>query len=185
MLASAIARHRMNDPDRFLPLFLEAQPDLRAFIGSMVRDPVLREDIFQEVAMVLWKSFAKFDPTRSFGAWARGIAARKILESHRARARLPDSISPEIIESVAEGFAPEHAQQAWQEREHALKQCIEQLPPRSGALVAERYAKGTGIDDIAAETGLSVDAIYQALSRLRKQLRECVQRRLSQLNAFF
>ena len=50
----------MNHPDRFLPLFLAAQPDLRAFIGAMVRDPAAREDVFQEVSMILWKSFQKY-----------------------------------------------------------------------------------------------------------------------------
>jgi RNA polymerase sigma-70 factor (ECF subfamily) len=175
----------MSNNDRFLPLFLEAQPDLRAFIGAMVRDPVAREDVFQEVSMVLWKSFGKFDPTRSFGAWARGVAARKIMEDRRLRARLPESISPEVLEAVAAGFEPDETSQKWQARERALKECIEQLPPRSGDLVAQRYAKGTEIDELAESTGMSIDAIYQALSRLRRQLRDCVQRRMAQVNSFF
>jgi len=63
--------------DRFLPLFLACPNDLRAFIGAMVRDPALREDLFQEVSMVLWRKFDSYDLTRPFGAWARGIAARR------------------------------------------------------------------------------------------------------------
>ena len=78
------------DPEQFLPLFLAAQSDLRAFIGATVRDRALREDVFQEVAMVLWRTFDRFDASRSFGAWARGVAARKIMEDRRVRARLPD-----------------------------------------------------------------------------------------------
>ena len=172
----------MNHPDHFLPLFLEVQSDLRAFIGAMVRDPVTREDVFQEVSMVLWKSFAKYDPSRSFGAWARGVAARKILEDHRLRARLPEAFPQEVIEAVAAGFAEEHGRGAWRDREQALNQCLELLPERSAALIADRYQKGQAVEDLATETGMTVEAIYQALSRLRKQLRECVQRRLGLLN---
>ena len=175
----------MNQPDQFLPLCLEAQPDLRAFIGAMIRDPAAREDIFQEVSMILWNSFAKFDRTRSFGAWARGIAARKILESHRLRARLPELVPPEVIEAVAAGFDADVPSIIWQRREAALTQCIDQLPERSGLLISDRYTKGLAVEDIADDTGMTVDAIYQALSRLRKQLRECVERRLSQMNSFF
>ena len=175
----------MNHPDQFLPLFLETQPDLRAFIGAMIRDPAAREDIFQEVSMILWNSFAKYDRTRSFGAWARGIAARKILESHRLRARLPESVPPEVIEAVAEGFESDFSPSVWQKRETALNQCIDQLPDRSGALIADRYTKGRSVEELADDSGMSVDAIYQALSRLRKQLRECVDRRVSQMNSFF
>ena len=172
----------MNHPDRVLPLFLEVQTDLRAFIGAMVRDPVTREDIFQEVSMVLWKKFASYDPSRPFGAWARGIAARKILEYHRLRSRLPEAFPPEVIESVAAGFDEEQGHASWRERELALSQCLALLPERSAALVADRYEKGQTVEDMAVETGMTLDAIYQALSRLRKQLRECVQRRLGLLN---
>src|SRR3569623_1527934 len=173
----------MNHPDRFLPLFLEVQPDLRAFIGAMVRDPVTREDVFQEVSMVLWKNFAKYDPSRPFGAWARGVVSRKILEDHRLRAKLPKAFPPEVMEAGAAGCDKDEGRAAWRDRERALNQCLEILPERSAALVAERYQKGLTIEDLAEETGMKADAIYQALSRLRKQLRDCVQRRLGLLNS--
>ena len=166
--------------DRFLPLFLACQNDLRAFIGAMVRDPALREDLFQEVSMVLWRKFDSYDLTRPFGAWARGIAAKKILESQRVQSRQPQAIPPEVIEAVATAFS--EAEQAdthtWQERESALSTCLDQLPARSSALVTERYHKSRAIEDLAEEFGLSVDGIYQTLSRLRRQLRDCVSRRL-------
>lgn len=135
--------------------------------------------------MILWNSFAKFDRTRSFGAWARGIAARKILESHRLRARLPETVPPEVIEAVAAAFDADVRPTVWQKRETALTQCIDLLPERSGALISERYTKGRTVEEIADSTGMTSDAIYQALSRLRKQLRECVERRMNQMNTFF
>jgi RNA polymerase sigma-70 factor (ECF subfamily) len=120
--------------DRFLPLFLACQNDLRAFIGAMVRDTALREDLFQEVSMILWRKFDTYDPARAFGAWARGIATRKILESHRVSARLPQAIPPEVLEAVAEGFnrvEQEEEAQTWQERERALNACLDLLPASS------------------------------------------------------
>jgi RNA polymerase sigma-70 factor (ECF subfamily) len=171
----------MPSHDSFLPLFLAAQPDLRAFIAAMVRDPAAREDIFQEVSMVLWKSFPKYDSSRPFGAWARGIAALKIKEDHRYRSRLPDSIAPEVIEAVATGFDSEQGT-GWQKQERALLTCMEELPPRSSQLITRRYAGSVSIEDLAEHMGMSVDAIYQALSRLRRQLRDCVQRRVAQLS---
>ncbi|MFZ4595098.1 MAG: sigma-70 family RNA polymerase sigma factor [Verrucomicrobiaceae bacterium] len=167
--------------DRFLPLFLACQNDLRAFIGAMVRDTALREDLFQEVSMILWRKFDTYDPARAFGAWARGIATRKILESHRVSARLPQAIPPEVLEAVAEGFnrvEQEEEAQTWQERERALNACLDLLPARSSALIAERYHKSRAIEELAEEFGMSLDGIYQTLSRLRRQLRECVSRRL-------
>ena len=91
----------MSDPshDQFLPHFLPIQADLRAFIGAAVRDVVTREDVFQEVAMILWKKFDLYDPVRPFGAWARGIAIRKILEDRRLRGKLPETCTAETLEA--------------------------------------------------------------------------------------
>ena len=67
----------------FLHFFRRAETDLRAFIGSVIRDPHAREDIFQEVSRTLWERFDDYDLERPFGAWARGIASRKMLEARR------------------------------------------------------------------------------------------------------
>lgn len=168
----------MPEHDHFLPLFLAVQNDLRAFIGAAVRDPVTREDVFQEVAMILWKKFETYDPTRPFGAWARGVASRKILEDRRLRGKLPESCTPEALDLLSAGFSADEAESPWQDREAALNQCLETLPERSARIVRNRYHHDQPIETMAAEAGLSVDALYQTLSRLRRQLRDCVQRRL-------
>ncbi|WP_166646994.1 sigma-70 family RNA polymerase sigma factor [Prosthecobacter fusiformis] len=168
----------MSNRDPFLPLFLAAQPDLRAFIGAAVRDPVTREDVFQEVAMILWKKFESYDPSRSFGAWARGVAAKKILEDRRLRARLPETCTPETLEALSRGFAQEEAEASVQDREKALNFCLEILPERSASILEARYYQEQPVEVIALNARISTEALYQVLSRLRKQLRECVQRRL-------
>src|SRR5262249_9389917 len=61
---------RMDSQNEFLPLFLKHQVGIRAFLGSLVRDPHARNDLFQEVALVLWHEFPRYDRARSFGAWA-------------------------------------------------------------------------------------------------------------------
>lgn len=168
----------MTDHDHFLPHFLAVQSDLRAFIGAAVRDAATREDVFQEVAMILWKKFELYDPARPFGAWARGIAIRKILEDRRLQGRLPESCTAETLDALAHGFVADEAESPWQDRERALNHCLEQLPERSARIIRDRYTHSLPIEAIAAGANLSVEALYQTLSRLRRQLRDCVQRRL-------
>ena len=164
--------------ESFLSLFLAAQGDLRAFIGAVVRDPTLEEDIFQEISLTLWKNFDKFDATRSFGAWARGVAATKIKEDRRLRARAPQAFPPEVIEVVARGFSADEPNGSWLERENALRTCLQKLPENASKLITGRYGEDKSIESISTEFCLSAEAIYQALSRLRKQLRDCIHRRL-------
>ena len=170
----------MPDPshDQFLPFFLPVQADLRAFIGAAVRDAATREDVFQEVAMILWKKFDQYDPARPFGAWARGIAIRKIMEDRRVKGKLPENCTAETLERLSAEFAASEAESPWQDREAALTQCLDTLPERSARIVRQRYHQNQAIETIATEAGLTVDALYQTLSRLRRLLRECVERRL-------
>ncbi|MBM3966699.1 MAG: sigma-70 family RNA polymerase sigma factor [Planctomycetes bacterium] len=73
--------------DQFLELLLRHQTEVKAFIGSVIRNRQARDDVFQEVAVILWKRFAEYDPCRPFGAWARGIAVNKILQELRQQRR--------------------------------------------------------------------------------------------------
>lgn len=164
--------------DLFLPHFLAVQDDLRAFIDAVVRDATLAEDIFQEISLTLWKNFGRYDDTRSFGAWARGIAAIKIKEDRRLRAKVPQAFPDEVIEAVARGFVSDDDHGDWQERERALNHCLAALPDNARKLITQRYGQDRSIDSIASDFCLSVDAIYQALSRMRKQLRACIEKRL-------
>ena len=78
----------MDPHEEFLRLLLRHQSDVKAFIGSLIQDRHLRDDVFQEVALVLWQEFARYDRSRSFGAWARGIAVKKVLQRWEKSRRL-------------------------------------------------------------------------------------------------
>jgi len=65
----------MADRDTIFRLLLEHEAELRAFIGSMLRDRGLADDVFQEVALALWRQADRYDASRPFGPSARGIAA--------------------------------------------------------------------------------------------------------------
>ncbi len=166
----------MDDPTRFLQLFLEHQADLKAYIGSLVRDRAARDDVFQDLALTLWKSFATFDSSRSFGAWARGVATNKILQAKRKSARFPVPFAPEVIQAVQEAYDRLEAPAG--EREEALSACLEALPGSSRTLLELKYRDRLRGEDIARRVNSTADAVYQNLSRLRTALELCVKKRL-------
>ena len=159
----------MADPnERFLALFLRAQDDLRAFLGSVVRDRAAAEDLFQETALVLWQKFAEYDPGRPFGAWARGIALNKVLQE-RAR-RVPLAFSPAAVRAVAKAFdrAPEEPDLA------PLRDCVGRLPEKTRRLLALRYGEALSLAEIAKRAGGTLDAVHKALSRAREAVERCL-----------
>jgi len=165
----------MKTHEEFLNLFLRHQGDLRAFLGSVVRDRAAADDLFQEISLVLWQSFGAYDRARPFGAWARGIAAKKVLQGREKSRRLPLAFSPQAIQAVldaydrTEAIAPDPSD---------LRDCIAKLPPRSQSLLALRYERSLKLGEIANEVGSSLDAVHKLLTRIRENLQECLQRRL-------
>jgi RNA polymerase sigma-70 factor (ECF subfamily) len=160
----------------FLRLFLRHQADVKAFIGSLIRDRHTRDDVFQEVALVLWQEFARYDRDRSFGAWARGIAAKKIMQRWEKTKRLPIPFSPQALQAVLDAY--ERTQETASVRAEALQECMERLPEKARRLLALRYDKALRLDQIARRLGATLDAVHKALSRIRLRLQKCVERRL-------
>jgi RNA polymerase sigma-70 factor, ECF subfamily len=166
----------MSDHHEFLTLFLKHQGELLAFIGSVVRDRSVRDDVFQETALVLWEEFGRYDRTRSFGAWARGIAAKKLIQRLDRGERWHHALPVEAIPSILAAF--DRTEAPLDVRRDALERCLEKVPAKSRRLLALKYEKGFSLNQIAEQIGSTMDAVNKALSRIRLKLRECVERQL-------
>jgi len=166
----------MNTHEDFLQLFLRHQADLRAFIGSLVRDIHAREDVFQEVALILWRQFEKYDSARSFTAWMRGIAANKVMQQFEKSSRSPIAFSPEAVRAILD--AHERIESEPTPRADELRPCLDRLPAKSRTLLTLRYEQTLSLDVVAQRVGSTLHAVNMALSRIRARLADCVQRRL-------
>jgi RNA polymerase sigma-70 factor (ECF subfamily) len=161
---------------RFLARFLPHQGKLRAFIRSCVWDRARCDDTFQEMSLVLWREFDKYDPARPFPAWARGVAAKTILRQARQARLSPLALSPAAVEALEIAFAAFDASPPGDEE--ALRHCLQKLPDKSRTLIQLRYQESLKLADSATRTSMNVSAVHKALTRLRDALEKCVQRRL-------
>jgi len=166
----------MDRQEEFLKLFLKHQADIKAFVGSVLRDRHAREDVFQEVALILWREYDRYDPGRSFGAWARGIAAKRMMQQWEKSNRVPIPFSPDAIQAVVDAF--DRTETIASARADALERCLEKLPEKSRRLLALRYEQSLKLNEIAERVNASLDAVHKALSRIRARLQQCVERRL-------
>jgi RNA polymerase sigma-70 factor (ECF subfamily) len=167
----------MDRTGQFLKLFVAHEGELRAFIGALVRERGAREDVFREAAIALRDEFERYDSSRPFGPWARGIAANRLIQLRRRDAHSPIVFSPETIEAVRDAFDRTDAPAG--ERAAALDECLGRLPERSAEVLSLRYSHAAQTASIASQLHISVVAVHQTLSRLRTQLAECVRRRLT------
>ena len=164
----------------FLPLFMTNEPQIRGFLRAILRDPHAIDDVFQAVALVLWQKFDSYDSSRPFGAWARGIAAKEVLSMRREMARCPTPFSPEVVTAILDEFdrAVENRGLA-SEKMEAMERCVEALPSSLREMLMLRYGRSMNIQRVAAVFGRTDAATQRALSRVRKQLAECIKQRLA------
>ena len=69
----------------FEALFHQFQPEVRGWILRIVREPAIADDLTIETFWRIHRAHARFDPQRSFGAWARRIATNVALDHLKTR----------------------------------------------------------------------------------------------------
>lgn len=169
-------------PDRsdeaFVLLLSEVQPVLRGYLGNLlpVRSDV--DDVLQETNLVLWKKRGEYDSKRSFRPWACRFAYFQVLSHLKKMTRKNDrSFDPEVLEAIA-GEA-ETQVDGFESRTDALQGCLKKLPRKHQLLLDDRYRGDTAVSAMAEMAGKSADAISMKLFRIRKSLKDCIERSLA------
>jgi RNA polymerase sigma-70 factor (ECF subfamily) len=164
----------------FAQLLRTHQGRLYGYIHSLVRDLNDTDDLFQQAAIILWHKFGDYDRTRSFFAWACGIARYEVMNFLRRRGRrqlyFTDDLNLMLIEAADE-FTSSEAD----ERRAALDQCLAKLRVRDRELLRECYNDADdSITAVADKRGRSSHSVYNSLRRIRRSLSECIERTLRQ-----
>ena len=163
--------------ERFTRLFLEHEPEILQAVLVFVPQRADARDIVQETAVTLWQQFEQYDATRPFANWAIGYArmqVRRFLRSGARRAVLSEH-AVELIESAQDERAGRKEQ-----RDTALRECLEQLPPASREIIEGYYLQERTVEALAATHRRSAEAIYKTLQRLRAALLDCINSKVSQ-----
>lgn len=177
----------MNPPDespryeQFVRLLTRHESAVRAFIRVGVSAWSDVDEVMQEVSLVAWRKFDSLDAPEGFAQWLRVIAKYEVLKYRRSRARDRLVLDEEIVQTLldeelattAGDVDPRHDQRT------ALEQCLEKLPIARRELVLKAYAPERPIQAIAEQLGRTPAALYQLLSRIRRELAECVERTLA------
>lgn len=164
---SVLDEFRQGKPEAFEALFRQHQRLVYGWLLRIVRDSAIAEDLTVEAFWRIYQAHARFDPRRSFEAWARTIATHAAfdwMKSRRpeteltvdlpARATSDSAISAEIRRATTAAFG----RLAPKLRIAAVLAVVEERPHK----------------EIAAALGISVVAVkvrvHRALHLLRRDL---------------
>ncbi|HHN46881.1 MAG TPA: RNA polymerase sigma factor [Planctomycetes bacterium] len=159
-------------------LYVEHHRMLVAYLASLVGDKHLAEDLAQETFLRVHGILDRYDESRPFAAWLRGIARNVARESYRVKHSSPLALSDDITVMIDNRFAA--LEQApgddFGERVGALRKCLDGLSDVLKRAVELYYADGLDCKTIASRLRSKVESVKKRLQRARKALADCMRR---------
>jgi RNA polymerase sigma-70 factor (ECF subfamily) len=165
------------DRENVIRAFQQDRSRLISFIRSLVGDPDLTEDIFQEVSVVVLQKADEFLPGKDLQAWCRGIARNVVLRERAKARRVRTFDGDRIVDLVDAAFAENADRELVDSQRSLLRHCLDLLAEPSRKLIDLRYGSGLSLRQMAERLKRTEAAAQVALFRVRKWLMECVQKK--------
>jgi RNA polymerase sigma-70 factor (ECF subfamily) len=160
-----LERFARGDLEAFEQLFRQFQGDVYGWLTRLTRDPAAAEDLTVEVFWRIYRAHARFDATRSFGAWARRIASNAALDHLRHVRRQPVPVPPS---------AQSPASRARSDRDVRVERAFLALPPKLRIVAELALVDELPQDEIASALGISRSAVKSRAARAVKALKKAL-----------
>ena len=161
------ARFAAGDVAAFEALFRAWQGEVFRWVVRIVRNRTAAEDVTTEAFWRAYRSRARFDPARSFGAWMRRIATNAALD-HLRRAQRDSGRAVDAAGLVAANTAPAR------ETDEAVTAAVGRLSPTLRVVVTLALVEERPYAEIADALDISVAAVkvrvFRAVRALRRDL---------------
>jgi RNA polymerase sigma-70 factor (ECF subfamily) len=162
-----------QDLDAYVQQLTTSQSRLRGYILASLGNYADTADVLQRTNLVLWKKAGEFRSGADFLPWALTIARYEILSFLRDSQRDKHVYSADVATLMLDAAGVEAIDQ--DERQLALRKCLEKVPRHSRDLLWQRYGAEKSIRQIATESQRSEDSVKSLFLRLRKSLERCVE----------
>lgn len=152
---------------------------VRALALKLAPAPGLAEDIAQQVFVEFLAKQEQWDLTRDVRPLLATMTRHVAKRAWRERSRQLEPHMQQLADHIRQ--LAEDRDFTWytDDDKQALKECLKTLPEKSSHLVRAYYYLEITTAELAAQLNMTAVAVRQALSRLRRQLRTCMEGRLS------
>lgn len=168
-----------QDPqENLIALITRHQAAIHAYILGLLPDRSRADDVLQETNLVLWRKATEYDQAKPFMPWACRVAYFQVKAARRDAARDRHVFDPEVLDLLAS--EDDSDSETTTALDHALRDCLEQLPEDKRSLILHRYHPDSSVNDMAEKRNLSPGALSVQLHRIRQMLEICVAGKINQ-----
>jgi RNA polymerase sigma-70 factor (ECF subfamily) len=161
-----LKRFVQGDQDAFEALYRQFEADVHCWIARIVRDSSAADDCLVEAFWRAYRGRARFDPSRSFGAWMRRIATNTARD-HLRRAKSSAGWTTTHDEMPAPPPADDDVGEL-------VRRALRALPPRLQVVATLALVEELPYAEIAEALDMPVGTVksrvFRATRALRKEL---------------
>lgn len=161
-----LERFTTGDLEAFEILFQQFQKEVFGWIVRIVRDPRIAEELTLETFWRIYRAHARFDPSRSFGAWARRIATNQALNYLKRSPK--ETLYIEDFGSEKQVTDPA----IQEEMRKQIQTVFFQLPPKLRLTATLALIEQLPYEEIAASLDVPVGTVKSRVFRATRILRE-------------
>jgi RNA polymerase sigma factor (sigma-70 family) len=148
-----------GDESAFVELVRRRQSWLRNLLRRLCRDPILADDLAQQVFLRAWQSLRGLRSAAAFGGWLRQLALNTWLQYRRTAPPDPVDLPEELPVSAA----------SWERLD--LDRALAKLPRDERMCIVLAYSEGMSHGEISAATALPLGTVKSHIRRGAERLR--------------
>ena len=170
--------HELSSLEEMAVEIAAIQPRLYGFILRRLADREQTLEVLQRTNLVICQKANDFHQGSSFAAWAFTIAKFQVMAWRKSKGAGRLVFTDKVHDLIDRATDEEVA--SVDDRIPLLEHCLNRLRAPDRELVQRRYRDGEQVTSIAESLAKSTEAIGMRLTRIRRQLAECVRAGLSQ-----
>lgn len=170
------------DVKTVVQVLMQQRDRLVAYVWTLVGDVQLAEDTLQDLAILAMEKGIEVEDEVRLVVWLRRAARLKALETLHKLGRPALELTESTLEQIEASWADRHVTTEGALVE-SLRECVRTLSPNNRRILTERYVEGRKPAEIAIRLGRSATAVYKALFRLHRALRDCMLAKTASVSA--
>lgn len=157
-----------GDEKKFINLINEHQGLIHKVCIMYVSNPELRNDLFQEIVLQLWKSFHTFRGEAKITTWMYRIALNTAISGYRKQTR---NVKTQDLDEVHYNISEHPGAEDGEENAQKLQWAIRQLSEIERAMVMMALEE-IPYEEIAETVGITQNNVRVRMNRIREKLRK-------------
>jgi RNA polymerase sigma-70 factor (ECF subfamily) len=158
----------VSEEQRFIKLIKEHQGLIYKVCIMYEHDPDVRNDLFQEIVLQLWKSFSTFRGEAKITTWMYRIALNTAISGYRKQTR---HVKTEDLQEMHFNISEQYSGDEKEDGIQKLQWAIRQLSEIERAMIMMALEE-IQYDEIAETIGITQNNVRVRMNRIREKLRK-------------